>query len=66
MGPTGPRVPTPGFAAGWSFGQVHSLGPFLGLLPVLAIPTSDPSTPGWSLGGVGVCVWGKVSFLCWP
>lgn len=58
MGPTGPSVPTSGFAAGWSFGQVHSLGPFLGtdtlhLLPVLAIPTSDLSIPGWSIGRVG-------------
>lgn len=50
--------PTPGFAAGWSFGKVHSLGPFLGtgtlhLLPVMSTPTSDPSIAGRPLGGVG-------------
>lgn len=50
--------PTPSFAAGRSFGKVHSLGPFLGtgtlhLLPVMSTPTSDPSTAGWPLGGVG-------------
>lgn len=57
----------PGFAASRSSGKVHSLGPFLGtgtlyLLPVMSTPTSDPSTAGRPLGGVG----GGGSFLCRP